>query len=181
MKPERKLPESPLEDERTSQAFLLSVDAGVKTGLALYNDLGELVWYRSHNMGSLNSLKKAARHLLRSINNLTLIAVEGGGPVCEAWIKESVKLNLKVIRTDAGEWRKAMLYPREYRNSMTAKQTAVTLAKQIIEQSSAPSANIPGHDAAEAILIGLWACREAGFSVEPRFFRSNQVKFPEKK
>lgn len=39
---------------------LLAVDVGVRTGLALYGDAGRLRWYRSHNLGSIARLKRAA-------------------------------------------------------------------------------------------------------------------------
>jgi len=153
--------------------FLLAVDAGVKTGIALYDHQGRLCWYRSHNMGSTGSLRKAASHLLRSIRNLSWIVIEGGGPVSDAWVKAAGKINLNIIITDAGEWRKVLLYPREYRNSAIAKQSAIALSRPVIEKSGAPSANQPGHDAAEAILIGLWGCREAGFQFESELFNRN--------
>lgn len=143
--------------------YLLAVDAGVKTGLALYGKSNGLVWYRSHNMGSISSLRKALGHLVNSISGLSVIVVEGGGPVADAWIKEGMRAGIQIIVTDAGEWRKEMLYPREYRNKALAKQSAITLVRQIIENSKAPSKNSPTHDAAEAILIGLWGCKKIGW------------------
>jgi len=142
---------------------LLAIDAGVKIGLALYSRPANLIWYRSHNMGSVNSLRKAAAHLIHAKEGLSVIVIEGGGPVAEAWKKEALRCGLQVIMTDAGEWRKEMLYQREYRNSDLAKQTAIALSRQIIEKSEAPSMNFPKHDAAEAILIGLWGCKKAGW------------------
>jgi hypothetical protein len=148
--------------------FLLAIDAGIKTGLALYEKITGLVWYRSHNMASISSLRKAAGHLVNSIEGLSVIVVEGGGPVAETWKKEGLRAGIQIIATDAGEWRKEMLYPREYRNSATAKQSAILLVRQIIEKSEAPSKNSPTHDAAEAILIGLWGCRKVGWINEIR-------------
>lgn len=151
--------------------YLLAIDAGVKTGLALYGRPDKLIWYRSHNMGSVNSLRKAAGHILHSIEGLSMIVVEGGGPVAEVWKKEAVQLGLEIIHTDAGVWRKELLYPREYRDSGTAKQAAIGLAKQIIGKSDAPSANFPTHDAAEAVLIGLWGCKRFGWIKELPFIK----------
>jgi hypothetical protein len=152
--------------------LLLAVDTGVKTGLALYGKPDRLIWYRSHNMGSLSSLRKAANHLIHSIEGLSVIVTEGGGPVADAWNKEGLRIGIQIISTDAGEWRKELLYPREYRNSEKAKQTAIFLSRQIIEKSEAPSENFPAHDAAEAILIGLWGCKKAGWIDEvPKLFR----------
>ncbi len=143
--------------------YLLSVDAGVKTGLALYQKPDCLLWYRSHNMGSVSSLRKASGHLIHSIEGLSVLVIEGGGPVADTWKREGLRIGLQVIITDAGEWRKELLFPREYRNSETAKHTAIKLSGQIIEASFAPSGNFPNHDAAEAILIGLWGCRKTGW------------------
>jgi hypothetical protein len=153
----------PIDNHVVIPEYLLAVDAGVKTGLALFSRPDKLIWYRSHNMGSVNGLRKAAYNLIHSIENLTCIAVEGGGPVAVAWIKEAGKQNIKIISTDAGEWRKQMLFPREYRNSTTAKRNAIILSGSIIENSEAPSWNSPTHDAAEAILIGYWACKSVGW------------------
>ena len=87
-----------------SSEFLLAVDAGVKTGLALFDRSGKLLWYRSHNMGSVSALRRAAFKLLHDTAGLSVVVVEGGGPVAEAWIKAALKLNLTVLKTDAGQW-----------------------------------------------------------------------------
>ena len=159
--------------ENSSQhsQYLLAIDAGVKTGLALYGRPDKLIWYRSHNMGSVSSLRKAAAHLLHSIEGLKVIVIEGGGPVAEAWKKEAIQPGLEIISTDAGVWRKELLFPREYRDSVTAKHAAIGLAKQIIDKSDAPSANFPTHDAAEAVLIGLWGCKKYGWIQELPFIK----------
>ena len=145
------------------EKFLLAVDAGIKTGLALYDHHVNLCWYRSHNMGSLTSLKRASYNILRSTQNLAYLVIEGGGPITEAWIKEAKKLNITVIQTDAGKWRPNLLYNREQRSGIKAKQTAIIMAQRIISQSCSKSKNTPTHDAAEAILIGLWGCMQTGW------------------
>lgn len=45
-------------------AALLAVDVGVRTGIALYGGDGRLRWYRSHNLGSANRLKRALPTLI---------------------------------------------------------------------------------------------------------------------
>lgn len=137
--------------------YLLAVDAGIRTGLALFNDSGKLVWYRSHNMGSLSSLKKAVYPLLKSIGNLSFLVIEGGGPIVRVWLNAATKLGISTQQIDAAVWRRDILYQREYRNGPQAKASAIHRAQQVIELSGAPSQNTPTHDAAEAILIGLWA------------------------
>lgn len=149
----------------TSDRLLLSVDAGIRTGLALFNNQGQLVWYRSHNMGSISGLRRAVYPLLKSIDGLEYLIIEGGGPVAETWIHTAVKLGISTIKTDAGEWRRELLYDRQQRSGTKAKQTAVKMAMQFIKSSDAPGMNIPTHDAAEAILTGLWGCFKAGWIV----------------
>jgi len=77
-----------------SNRFLLSVDAGIRTGLALYNSSGELKWYRSHNLGSIASLRKVAYSMLKSIDGLEYIVVEGGGSITNVWINAAQKLKI---------------------------------------------------------------------------------------
>ena len=137
---------------------LLAVDAGVKTGLALYNSKGQLLWYRSHNMGSVKNLRKAAYAILKGIVQLEYLAVEGGGPVALTWTKEAASLGINIITTDAGIWRKKLLPLRARRTGQEAKKNAIKIAWQLIRSSETPSKNYPTHDAAEAILTGLWAC-----------------------
>lgn len=146
-----------------SDRFLLSVDAGIRTGLALYNSSGELKWYRSHNLGSIASLRKVAYSMLKSIDGLEYIVVEGGGSITNVWINAAQKLKITTIRTDAGEWRKELLYLKEHPNSQKAKESAIKLSRQIIDSSESPAYNTPTHDAAEAILIGKWGCKKVNW------------------
>ncbi|MDY0101351.1 MAG: hypothetical protein RBS07_00330 [Lentimicrobium sp.] len=137
--------------------YLLAVDAGIRTGLALFDEIGKLVWYRSHNMGSLSSLKKAVYPILKSIENLSFLVIEGGGPIVKVWLNAAIKLGIPTQQIDASVWRKDMLFQREYRNGAIAKESAIQRAQQVIDASEARSQNPPTHDAAEAILIGYWA------------------------
>ena len=143
-----------------NSGHLLAVDAGIRTGLALFSNSGKLLWYRSHNMGSLASLKKAAYPLLKSIENLSFFVIEGGGPITKVWLNAASKIGISAQQIDAADWRKDLLFQREYRSGPKAKGSAIQRAQQVIDISGAPSQNLPTHDAAEAILIGLWACRK---------------------
>lgn len=110
-------------------------------------------------MGSLASLKKTVYPMLKSIENLSFLFIEGGGPIVRIWLNAALKLGLSVQNIDAADWRKDLLFQREYRTGFKAKESAIQRAQQIIDLSGAPSKNKPTHDAAEAILIGLWAFR----------------------
>jgi hypothetical protein len=142
---------------------LLSVDAGVRTGLALYAEDGRLLWYRSQNFGTKERLRNGVRSVLAGIPDLTCLAVEGGGPVAEIWARAAERRGIALIRVTAEKWRERLLYERERRRGTDAKKNAEALARRVIEWSGAPRPTSLRHDAAEAILIGLWAVLEAGW------------------
>lgn len=136
---------------------LLAVDCGLKTGLALFNFNGRLLWYRSHNFGSRARLKKAAWSILKEIEGLSHLVIEGGGELSDIWLKEGKRRDLKVTQVQAELWRKDLLLPRQQRTGKQAKQVADELAREIIDKSGASKPTSLRHDAAEAILVGCWA------------------------
>ncbi len=69
-------------------ATLLAVDLGVKTGLALYDQDGRLLWYRSHNFGTAERLRRGARQVLGTLPQLAWLGLEGGGPLAEIWRRQ---------------------------------------------------------------------------------------------
>ena len=143
---------------------LLAVDLGVRTGLALYRRDGRLVWYRSANFGSAARLKKAIPALLVP-NPFTVIhlVIEGGGPLAELWTHAAERRYIDCHRIDALTWRRQLLLPREHRDRTRLKLIAERLARQVIVWSEAPRPTSLRHDAAEAILIGLWGVRQVGW------------------
>jgi len=141
---------------------LLAIDLGLKTGLALYGMEGRLIWYRSQNFGAPSRLKRAVFSLLQDLPQLQWLIVEGGGPLADLWTREAERRAIRVRRITAETWRTVLLNPREQRNGLQAKQHADTLARRVIEWSGARRPTSLRHDAAEAILIGLWGVLEAG-------------------
>jgi hypothetical protein len=138
---------------------LLAVDCGLKTGLALFDLNGTLLWYRSHNFGSRQRLKKAVWQILSDLEGLSQLVVEGGGDLVEIWRKTAQKRGINVSVVQAVTWRKDLLLPRQQRTGKQAKQVADELARGIIEQAGAAKPTSLRHDAAEAILVGWWATR----------------------
>jgi len=137
----------------------LAVDCGLKTGLALFECHGRLIWYRSHNFGSRQRLKKAVWQILNELEGLSQLVIEGGGDLVEIWRKTAQKRGIKVSVVQATIWRKDLLLPRQQRTGKQAKQVADELAREIIEKSGAAKPTSLRHDAAEAILVGWWATR----------------------
>ena len=142
---------------------LLAVDLGVRTGLAVYGDDGRLRAYRSQNYGSAARLRRGAPAQLDALPGLAWLVLEGGGPLAELWRREGERRGLEVLVTDAGTWRARLLLAREQRTGAQAKQVADALARRVIAWSGAPKPTSLRHDAAEAILVGLWAVVEVGW------------------
>jgi hypothetical protein len=135
---------------------LLAIDLGLKTGLALYAGNGKLLWYRSHNFGTTERLRRGVPGILDGIPDLSVVVIEGGGNLATVWRKEAERRGLTLHRIDAGEWRQLFLYSREQRSGLDAKRNAGEIARTVIEWSDALRPTSLRHDAAEAIMIGLW-------------------------
>ena len=112
---------------------LLAVDLGLKTGLALYGDTGKLYWYRSHNFGTTERLRRAVPGIMDGISDLTTLVIEGGGNLATVWEKEAERRGIAVYRIDAGQWRQLFLYSREQRTGVESKKHAGELARRVIE------------------------------------------------
>ena len=142
---------------------LLAVDIGVRTGLVLYGYDGRLLWYRSQNFGTAARLRRAVRALLHELPDLAWLVLEGGGPLATIWEREAERRGIPVRRISAEDWRRQLLYPRQQRGRRQAKRSAADLARRVIAWSDAPRPTTLRHDAAEAILIGLWGVLDVGW------------------
>ncbi|MBC8162815.1 MAG: hypothetical protein H7Z42_16515 [Roseiflexaceae bacterium] len=144
-------------------ATLLAIDLGLRAGLALYGDDGRLRVYRSHNFGALGRLRAGVPSILREAGDLAYLVVEGGGELLVPWEREANRRGIRLLQIGAETWRQALLYDREQRSGAQAKQTADELARRVIAWSAARRPTSLRHDAAEAILIGLWGVIEIGW------------------
>jgi hypothetical protein len=142
---------------------LLAVDLGLKTGLALYGEDGKPVWYRSHNFGTTDRLRRACHAILDEIPGLVAIVIEGGGNLAVVWEKEAARRGIGVLRLGAEVWRELFLFPRERRSGPEAKRHAGETARRVIDWAGAARPARLRHDAAEALLIGLWGVIHLGW------------------
>lgn len=142
---------------------LLAVDLGVRTGLALYGGDGRLIWYRSQNFGTAARLRRAVPGTLNALTPPGWLLLEGGGRLADIWERAATRSRIPVQRITAETWRRRLLLPREQRSGTGAKQSADELARRVIGWSGAPRPTSLRHDAAEAILIGLWGVLELGW------------------
>lgn len=130
----------------------------------MFRSDGRLERYRSTNFGSMSRLKRGTYGVLAEIDGLERVVVEGGGGrFAEPWLKEAERRGVPARVVDAAAWRDRFLLPRERRTGVSAKDQADTLARRVIAWSGAARPTSLRHDAAEAILIGLWEALEAGW------------------
>ncbi len=142
---------------------LLAIDLGLKTGLALYGRNGRLAWYRSQNYSSAKRLKSAVFGIFKENPDISILVLEGGGHLADIWIKEAQRRQISIKQISAETWRKKFLYHREQRTGPQAKKNAEMFARKVIKWSGAKRPTSLRHDAAEAILAGLWGVLEAGW------------------
>lgn len=144
-------------ESKAEEAVLLAVDAGLRSGLAWFAEDGRVLGYRSTNFGSLHRLKKAVPGILAEFPSLEYLVVEGPRPFDHIWTKIGEKKDLYCRVVPVDTWRKAVLSPGEQRSGCKAKLSAQEKAREIIRQAGAALPTSLNHDAAEAVLIGLWA------------------------
>ena len=154
----------PTGDNRT----LLAVDLGLKTGLACYGSDGLLKWYRSRNFGTRSRLKRAAYSVLNEAGPVDTLVIEGGGDLAPAWMKEAERRDVRAVQIGAERWRRDLLLSREQRSGADAKKHAMDAAYEVIDWSGLSRPHSLTHDAAEAILIGLWGVRRRGWTKGPK-------------
>jgi len=145
---------------------LLAVDLGLKTGLALFAENGKLLWYRSHNFGTTDRLRHGVPGIMNAIEDLSVLVIEGGGNLATVWGKEAERREVTIVQIGAEKWRQLFLYSREQRTGTDAKKFAGEMARKVIEWSEASRPTTLRHDAAEAIMIGLWGVLHLGWLAE---------------
>jgi len=116
--------------------------------------------YHSHHFATPATLRRAVPRLLEDVTELV---IEGGGALASIWADEASLRGIHVQWVTAEDWRQAFLYPREQRNGELAKRVADDLARRVIGWSGARRPTSLRHDAAEAILIGLWGVLQSGW------------------
>lgn len=152
----------------------VGVDLGLATGIAIYNRDGRLESVRTRHFQSRDALRAAAGAILDEIQHVHSVILEGGGELAEAWQRAAVHRGIHLRVVQASDWRSRFFYPREHRSGPEAKAHALKMAAQVVEWSAAKgvAGGSLSHDAAEAVMVGLFGVHEAGWTSElPRFRR----------
>jgi hypothetical protein len=138
---------------------LLAIDLGLRCGWAAFEESGRLLGYGSRHYGNRSALRKAIPQILEGYPRLARLVVEGGGDLYVPWDKEATRRGIAIVQVASEEWRKTLLKPYERGSGADAKAAADGLARDVIERSGAKRPTSLRHDAAEAILVGVWASR----------------------
>jgi hypothetical protein len=138
---------------------LLAIDLGLRFGWAAFGGHGLLLQYGSRHFGTRASLRKAIPQILAEHPGLQTLVVEGGGDLYVPWEKEAARRGIAIRQVMSQEWRAALLQPYQRKSGQDAKAAADGLARDVIERSGAKRPTSLRHDAAEAILVGVWASR----------------------
>lgn len=146
---------------------LLAVDLGLRTGLATYGRDGRLLTYGSTNFGSKSRLRAGAPTVIRGAEPLETVALEGDRGLANVWARAAQRVGVDAVVVTPETWRAAFLHPSEMRSGAEAKRAADRLARLVIAWAGARRPTSLRHDAAEAILIGLWAVLELGWLGAP--------------
>ena len=161
---------------KKTEPILLAVDLGLKSGLAQYGSDGRLVSYRSTHFGSRDCLKRGVPGIIKSMGAIHHIVVEGDRLLGEIWQKWAIDRGAEFHVVSAETWRKRLLLPRKQTSGKAAKIEADVLARRVIDWSGAKRPTSLRHDAAEAILIGLWAVLELGWLDENPLSAQSRTK-----
>ena len=140
---------------------LLAIDLGVKTGLACWDvEQRKLLWCRSHNYGSKKQVAKAAPGVLLSAGDAGILVLEGGGDIALIWKQAGNRWGWDTRILHAEEWRKNLFYESEWQYTSDLKNLAINYAHKAALWGGMKVAGRLNHNAAEALLAGLWVLLE---------------------
>jgi hypothetical protein len=141
---------------------LLAVDLGLRAGLACFGADGRLRWFRSHNFGTTERLRRGVASIIAEIPDCAAIIIEGGGRLARPWLLAAERRSIPVRLIEAGTWRSGLMPSRQRRSGVQAKKQAGALARAVIAWSGLSQPKALRHDAAEAILTGYSVIAASG-------------------
>jgi hypothetical protein len=145
---------------------LLAIDLGLWTGLAVFGPDGRCRRYRSTHFPNAAAIKKSVSRILAEAGEggrCVALVCEGDRELADIWTRAGTRRGIVCEWTSAEVWREALLWPHERRDGEQAKDTADRRAREVIAWSGGNKPISLRHDAAEAILIGLWGCIRLGW------------------
>ena len=142
---------------------LLAVDLGLRTGLAVFSDDGRLRRYGSQNLGSRERLRRAVGGIVTSVADVAWLVAEGDRALFRIWQRAAQRAGAQATLVAPEVWREALLLDRDRRDACSAKAAALKMAAWIIRCAAGSKPKTLRHDAAEAILIGVYWAQRLGW------------------
>ncbi len=133
----------------------------------MFNSNADLLWYKSQNFGNKARLRKAIPWILKQEDEIDYIVIEGGGPLRKLWDTQLEKRNINIMHIMAEDWRRELLFNREQRKGKKAKKFAIQFAENFLMKIGSKKTSELNVNAAEAILIGIWAMKKLGWINNP--------------
>jgi Icc-related predicted phosphoesterase len=176
--------------------MLLAVDLGLRSGVSLFNNRGELVRYEQFHF-ERETLQETAQQLVQEweedVNKdmdssdprpwrVTHLAIEGGDPAFrDAWSEATEDVSLLYVSPE--EWRGGLLLDKEKTSGKDSKAAARLIARQVVTDFGVMSLHDGKFktDVAEAVVLGLYVARKLGWITrEPaiRRYTNGQVVVP---
>lgn len=163
--------------------LLLAIDLGLRTGISLFNDRGELLRYDYIHLTDVDELHDHAARLMMEWENgantdsektgerwqLTCIALEGSEPShFEAWREAAMDTDLEIpeiISVRPDEWRSEFLERKESISGKKSKEAARLIARQVVSDYGVMDNHVGRFktDAAESIVMGMFVARRLGW------------------
>jgi hypothetical protein len=186
-------------DTQEVNEMLLAVDLGLRSGVSLFNNRGELVRYEQFHF-ERETLQDTAQQLVQEweedVNKesdgsdprpwrVTHLAIEGGDPVFrDAWSEATEDMSLLFVPPE--EWRGSLLLDKEKTSGKESKAAARLIARQVVTDFGVMSLHDGTFktDVAEAVVLGLYVARKLGWITrEPavRRYTNGNVVLPRKK
>ena len=158
--------------------LLLSIDLGLKSGIALFSSDGCLLRYEQF-LFNKDTLEADAKKIIQewetvegedSENDegkptrITHIAIEGGDTIIlDSWTKASP--DLSILRVSPEEWRSEMLMDKEKSSGSDSKAAARLIARQLVSDIGSMEEHqgkFPT-DVAEAVAMGSYVASKLGW------------------
>ena len=155
----------------TCGATLLSVDLGLRSGFAVFDNEGKLTTAFGRHFESQSNIETSINQVLVDVTrnySITHYVLEGDNVLQQAW-REAIasftgtdRETVEIISVSPAEWRAQMLVKRETDSGSSAKAAARLIARQIMWRAGLvdeyPTQPMDT-DVAEAILIGYYTTR----------------------
>ena len=183
-----------LEVENDYNQLLMAVDLGLKSGVTLFNDDGNLIRYEQF-LFDRDNLQEEFEEIIRKWEDeatcengedgkITHIAIEGGDTgLLNTWAEAAP--NHSILRVSPEEWRSELLNKKENQSGATAKEASRLIARQIVADLGTME-NHTGKfptDVAESVCLGMYVARRLGWiEREPavRRFTNGNIVTPKK-